>query len=282
MSETQTTDTTIDDGPEPAGFGNSAPAPEPQATEQQRDKFVPHAALHEEREKRKKLEAEIAAEREKTSRMDERLRILQEAWSQPRAPAEAPKPAAVPTLDEDARGFVEHLANEVSTLKQGTVEQRQAVEREARVQELFGWAANQENAYKSSTPDYDAASQHLLNHRAAEYRALGIPEQQIPHMIRQDMMTVAAQARQNGTNVAETIYKLAAHRGYQKAAAAPVATDEARAETIARGQELAAGTPVSGGPTRSVDADALYNMSETEFLAFVADHPKQYERIRDR
>ena len=117
---------------EPASTAAEPPAAEPETGEpeaapdaQPRDekgKFVPHGALHEERERRKAVEKERDELRERFARGDERLRILSEAMQRPAAPAQpaaTPEPAKVPDPAEDIFGYIEHLKGEIEAVGSG-------------------------------------------------------------------------------------------------------------------------------------------------------------------
>lgn len=260
--------------PEPAA--TTTPPAAPEGGEQQKERFVPHQALHEERERRKALEKDLQAEREKQARLDERLTILQRAWQQPDGTAQ--QPAGPPDIDSDARGYVQHLGQTLTKIEQTLQERQQAEAQQSQTRELVNWAAQQEREIVSRVPDYVDASRFLIEHRVSEYRALGFTDQQIQSALQADMTAVAMHARQTGANVAERIYAVAKHRGYQPKAPAAQPVEE-QAQMINRGQQLAS-TPAAGGaPGGQITAAQLADMSAEEFDALARKDPKLVRRL---
>lgn len=242
-----------------------APVTDAQPEEPQRERMVPHGALHEERERRKALEAEARQLREEKARFEERARMLLELRQPQTQPAEEQAP---PSIDTDARGYVEWLGKQTQEVQRALAAQRQQAEQATQTQRLMGWAQQQEAAYIQQTPDYNQAATFLRENRAAELRELGVPEAEIMQVIQQDLMRIAFHANQQGTNPAARIYAVAKARGYKAAPAEPAATEVA--ETVTRGQQLAS-VPSGGrdaGAGGQMTPERLLRMSDAEFNAW--------------
>ncbi len=242
---------------------------EPQAP--QRDKMVPHAALHEERKLRQARDAEVQQLREERARYDERLKILQERWQPTEQQSNDP-----PDIDKDARGYVEWIGRQTQAIQQQEAQRQQQTYVQQQVGELRGWASSQEAVFRQEAPDWDAAANFLKQNRIAEFRAMGTPDTEIQKSLDMDLLMIAQSSRQSGVNPAQRLYEIAKLRGYQ-----PQQGNQAveQAETIQRGQRMATAAPGGGGGVGAVTADQLLAMSAEEFDAFSKKNPAQLRRI---
>lgn len=249
-----------------------------------RTETVPHAALHEERERRKELQARLDRQerehREAMARVDERLQMLSRV-TQPQSPP-------VPEFAQDPQGHIDaRLRNSEQRAAAAEEASRKAAEQLAQQQALQGvvaWAQGQEAEFRGRTPDYMDAATHLRNARTLMLRTLGIPEQQIAQQVHAETLQVAMLAQQRGTNFAESIYNLARAAGYTPKQAAAAATNgETQMETVQRGQQLATGLSSSGSaPATKMTAERLAGMSEREFAAYYAKHEAEVNQLLDR
>jgi hypothetical protein len=78
----------------------------------------------------------------------------------------------------------------------------------------MGYAITQEKAFIAATPDYNDASIFLLQSRKDELSDLGYNDAQCQEIINNERLAIASQCKQNGTNPAEAVYKIAKRRGY--------------------------------------------------------------------
>lgn len=282
------------DGPEPSAPEPAAPAPEPakpappaepakpappaepakpaaaaEPPADTRPKFVPHAALHEERTRRQALERELADLR--------------------RAPAAAPTPEIDPEVDP---------IGALKEIREWKLNQGQREEQHRQMQEFTQRVQAHEGDFAAATPDYGKAIEHLRAARASELKALGMPEQQIPQQLYKEAMDTANVAFQNGRNPGEVFYELAKTRGYALAAAppepppaaetlAPVAEDAALAkkkadsdaalDRIARGQQAGRKTAGAGGetPEAEMTLEKLAGLSGVAFDNAMEKHGKR-------
>src|SRR5580765_411934 len=142
-------------GPPPEGEEGEAREAEgeEQAKPAERSRFVPQAALHEERARRQQLEADNRRMSEERARIDERLRIIEEMNRPP--PPEAPAWA----VDPIAAG--EHLQQRIERLEQGwqqgSQQWNEQQQQAAQAQQLASAASADAVRFKAETPDYDQA-----------------------------------------------------------------------------------------------------------------------------
>lgn len=274
--------------------GEAVPGSEIDPNGQARDekgKFVPHGAFHEERERRKAVEKELNDLREKYARGDERLRVLSEAMQA--RPAAAAQPAAeapkVPNPEEDIFGYAKHLEQQIADLKSGftkqTEEQRVAAERKAVRDDYVADAQR----FVATEPSFADAYNHLYQSRALELAISGVPQEQLIPTIQAEEMEIAAACRRAGISPAERIFAMAKARGFTpKAAEAAPAPAAAPAETAAqKAERVAAGqagpgkslSAAGGAPAGEVTLEMLGSMSETEFEAFANKNPEKLARL---
>lgn len=239
------------------------PAPEKQepAEEQQPDsRTVPLAALHEERQRRKELQQELARDREERARRDaileQRLAALTQQF-QPQPPAFEENPA------EHLRHGQQQLQQTVQQIAEANrIQQEQQAQQQA-IQRLAGIAAQHEQAFVQQAPDYGDAVTFLRNQRVAELMADGAQQHEAVDMAAKEFLHLALTRAQQGQNPAEVAYKLAKARGYTSKPAAPSAAEKIASQQkgVAAARTLGSGGPANNGPT----LEALASMSDEEF-----------------
>lgn len=292
--------------PVPEAPKPDAPAPAPAAADAGKDKekvpdgdksgMVPHGALHAEREERKKADALLVEERaarakdgEERKKLEERLTAILERMA---PKPEEPKPEPVPDYETDPAGWIAHtmktqgktideVQGELKTLREEKTQRAETDKNVSVIRGIMDYAINQEREFKAANPDYDAASKFLLESRQEELSDLGYNEQQIIQMIQGEKLTVAAQAKEQGKNPAELVYKIAQRRGYKKAdAAAPVKeTPTKAADAVPSAEEVAAKlakvkegvqtsaslSDMGGAAPTNLTVTALLGMDDAEF-----------------
>ena len=277
------------EAPEPV----SRPDPEPAATEkpeptddapEQDDRRVPLAALHEERARRKELSDKLAAAEAKQAadmaRFEERMAAMQAAFQpqQPQQPAQMPDPTVDPLAYVQSVG---QTAVQTQQQMQEFMQRQEAQQREAQVR---GWAAAEEQKFiAEKAPDYYDAVKFLVESRAGELAAMGLPQDQINRTLMMEKDNMLVHAVQTNQNPAELAYKVAQTRGFKRpepaAAAAPVEDASARVETIERGQRLAVKVPSNGASPSGMTVERLLEMPAGEFDAWISRHPKQWKAL---
>ena len=265
---------------EPPGDPN-ATAAEPAAGDDKRPQMVPHAALHEERERRKQIEKDLAAERHRMQVLEERTNLLLQRIGQPATPAQPAQPAApaIPPIEQDPLG---NIVGTIGELRQ-TVQQQQTALQQAQqqqqqaaaLQQLQNHAMALEQNFRRETPDYDAAVAHLRTQREGELALAGFADPGQRQMIlQQEALGLVARALQSGRNPAEDIYALAKFRGYAPAAATPPAASDAapaasaadRLRQVSAGQQQSRSLgQVRGAGPAPMTAQRLLEMDDSEF-----------------
>lgn len=251
--------------------------------------YVPHAAFHEERASRKKLQEDFDAYRRDQDafriRAEERIKFILDGQQQRQQPQpEAAKPA-LPDPNADPIGYmkakIEQLEAQNAELSKGTTQTAQQFAAQQRAQAAMSAITQDEAAFAAKTPDYYQAADHLKAQWMAEAAAAGVTDQQvIGRFIQARMFEVLNAAAQSRRSPAEITYALAAARGYAKAAP-PQQGPDPRLENLQRG--AAAAKTLSGGATQqsgaTPTAEMLLNMTEEEFAAYRDKHPMEYRRI---
>lgn len=281
---------------EPAAAEVPEPAAEAKEPPKEQPKLVDQRALHEERERRKRLETELRTEREARTRLDERLTLLTQA-----AQAAVDAPAArvaepPPAFDADPKAFIERnfqtIRQELAEARQQIQQAAEAASRTAQAQQaaqglddLQQWGRSQESEFGQATPDYAQAVQYLRDTREKVIRASGMDDPvQIQRAIAADVRAVAQRARETGANFGAMLYGIAEAHGYRKTTAAPVAAPVAAAapaatqrppanaaERLIRGQEMATTLGSTGAaPAGEPAAAVIAGMSDEAFASLYA------------
>lgn len=226
-----------DPEPEPAP-AEPEPKPEP-APESPTppEGFVPHGALHQERERRKALEQRIA-ELEAASKQ-----------TQPAAEPDMPDPIM------DPKGFAEWQRGQFDAQQKRWRDQEQAQIEQQQRQHRQQIAAQYEQQFMQQTPDYADAVKHLHQSRLTELRMYGMTDEQISATIAQDANSLLDAAMQQGRNPAEVLYQIAKQRGWNTPAAAPAPAVDPAAQIAAQAKAQANATTLSttGGPPANGD-----------------------------
>jgi hypothetical protein len=240
--------------------------PEAKSESSTSDRTIPLAVLLEEREKRQTLERNQAV---LADRLD-RLTRAQQDLAKPREPAAEPDP--ITRLQQTER----YIAD-----------QQRAAEQHAQTQQIYSIAAQHENQFTATTPDYREAVTYLAEQRGRELELQGMtdPMERQQHLQR-DWLALAYNAATTGRNTAEIAYQLAKARGWAPRppavangatnGAAPAQIAEQRATTLQRGAAAAQSLSGMGGsPARAgTTLENLLQMSEKEFAEATADPDK--------
>lgn len=260
----------------------AAPAPAPAAEEKPEgtkppEGHVPHGALHEERERRKQAEQQLAE-------FKARLEALEKAAQ----PAEPQKPARPdPILDPDA--FGEWLEAQIAEAKKpaaALTEQQQ----QARVHQQRAEAATRhEQEFAAANPDYGDAVKQLHGQRVAELKAMGwsdrrtldqagnVVPSQIEQIIGSEANAIFDNAMRLGRNPAEVLYDMAKLRGWKSK---PAVADAERITATAKAQENVATLATASGEAQEggLTLKQLSEMSEEELADLKKRDPKKYAR----
>lgn len=238
--------------PEKASDAPEKPADKPPP------KYVPLEALHEEREKRKDLQRQVAAIREDFQRM----------LQQRREPEKPP----IPDPQQDAFGHLDQRLRPLEQAVQQTEAQRQ---QQAQEQAVIAAYANQARQYAAANPEAQSAYTAWVSGRIAELRAAGYDDVAAARLQQQEEFAIAVRSMQEGENPMGRIHAMARARGWKpEALKAPAMDAGAKVAQIAKG--VAASKAPAGGTAPEPDSlEALAEMDEAEFV-------KNWDRIINR
>lgn len=247
--------------------GDDAPEAEqddPQP-ERKKDGRVPLRKLVAEEERRRNAEKELADVRERFSRTDERLNVLNQLLSQ----RQQAQPEAPPDPQTDPIRSIEYTQQQMRQMQaQQEMQQRAYAEQQA--------IGQIDNAYKSEWQQFagkqsDAldAYQHFVSAIEQNFSLFEPSPEAVARRIENFEREIFVAARQRGVSAAEHIYNMAKQFGY--APKADAKADDA-AKKIAMREKAAgaakslsnAGGPKSNGALPS--AEEIANMSDDEFM----------------
>ena len=224
----------------------------PPVVEPQRNPYV-EQLLQQQEEARKVLEKQVA---ELNARIQE-----------------ASKPP-VPDPVTDPLGHMMHQMKEIQDKINEFQSKSAATQQETQQQQQAAQFANgvraQVQDFIGKQPDYLQAYEHLKNVRTQDFRALGVPEQQIPAMLNQEELNITIQAVKQGKNPAQLVYDFAKRYGY--VAKAPTETPEQKVERLQKGAKAADHVASTAAPPKGVSFEAAKVASDAELTDLVSNH----------
>lgn len=261
-------------------------------------RWVRHGALHAEREQRKAAvqraeakERELAEERQRFARLDERLSLLSKAMQ----PVEEQK--GPPDPKEDIFGAVQWVQEQIKGLGGKIEETVKGVTLTREEQQMIGEYKRDVQAFVQQTPDFPQAYNHLFTMRDAQYAAMGVEDpQERARLIEAEEKEIAGNALKSKKSASRIIYDLAKASGYQprpvadendtgkdvkvteNGKAVDTAAAEKKIEAIEKASNAGKSLSQAGGTAAELSLAALDAMSEEEFAATVAKMPKSKQR----
>lgn len=223
-----------------------------------RNKKVPLAALHEERQKRQALELQVAAYQQQMQQFQAQQQATQQQAQQ------AAEQAAIPDFDEDPRGYIEakerQFAQALEQLQNGPAQQQQAAMQH---QQVTAAVVNLEQQFMAAVPDYEQAVDLVQRNADTQIRAMypQATEQQFSEIRTAALSEFARQCLASGANPAERIYAKAQALGFKAASRAP------RREAPTSLANLS-GSPRAPDERGAISASQVSEMSEAEFDKF--------------
>lgn len=243
-----------------------------------KDKFVPHGALHEERMRRKAsdtkvrdLENQLAELRGKFSVID---RITGNGQQQTEDKSEI-------TPESDIFGYAKKTGETVQEILSRLEKQEQEKKTTNEQTAVINNYRNDAAQFEAKTPDFKDAYGFLLNSRAQELIAFGVEDAAaITKALEDEEIQIAKVAFANKKSPAEVIYALAQQRGYKKADAGKPSA-EAKIDNIEKGQAANKSLSAAGGGADgdNVTAEALLRMPIKEFEAWCEKNPAKAKRL---
>jgi hypothetical protein len=254
-----------------AGLGNAEPvaAPSPAASPVASPAPAPTPDQHTVADAQEILRQSLAQAQQRVGHLEQFIRdqqALQQTQNQPQAPDK----------DTDPLGAMMHQLDTVNA----QVAQLQALLNQQQVNQsnVAQFSAFQQQVrairdeYAKTTPDFTDAYSHWRDGRAADLRAMGLPEQQIKHNLFVEEVSHAEASIRNGRNPAADVYEMAKRHGYTpKAVGAPaVQTPDAKLQAIQQAQSAARSLP-KVPDTTDITLEGLKNMSDADMNKIVLD-----------
>lgn len=299
--ESAGTSEVVADQPVPADIGtDQAPITDPASPDapagerDERGRFVPHQALHAEREEHKKTKSQL----EEISR---KQAVLEDRWNtilklrEPEQPAVSDTP---PDPNEDIFAFTKWQADKIKALEEKVTgrEKQEEQQRTITQQETELWNHWSESAssYAAEKTDFGDAVKFLSDMRTKQLTALAAVEPSFAseqgrlNQINAELRQIVAGARQIGQNPAEIVYQVAASFGYAPSGA-PAQLDPGKIELpeklaqidAAQNASRTLATPGGRSATDALTPEAIASMSATEFEAWIKspDNAKRFDSM---
>lgn len=173
-----------------------------------RKQSVPLGALQQERARRQQAQQEVA-------QLQAQLQQFQAQQQQ------AQQQTEIPAFVDDPEGHLEGLkkqfTQELENLRQGQQQQVQEQQFRAQVSEVAQHTVQAEAQFRQSTPDYDAAVEHMSALAKAHVRQAqpGATDAEVQQAEATALLQFALQCQQQGLNPAEALYQRAVANGFQ-------------------------------------------------------------------
>lgn len=250
----------------------------PEAEQQQeKQTMVPHAAMHEERERRKSVEAELNEARQQIARFNEVLARFEQPQEQQQQPA--------PDPNQDPLGAFQFETEQLRAQReQREAEQRQHAEQQAQQQAIVEF----EQSYigelterGNQDPEFQKAIDYLFDHQVQQYTSQGHSKEVATQATMRDAFNIALQARNANQDISQMFYGHAFANGYQpKPDPDPEVDLDNKLETIKKGQEQNKSlSGKGGGAPEPMTLAKLASMSDEEMDAWSKANPGMWEKI---
>ena len=247
--------------------------------EQEKEKFVPHQALHEERQRRKELQRETDQLKQNQAVLNDRF---QQLWQVVQPQQQAPQ-FRDPKTDTDPMEALAHNQAILAQQAQEAAQHRQQNEQRNQIQEharrLTGWASAKAQEYAQENPDFPEAYNHIRMVRANELMALGLSGEELLHRLRGEELSVFYEAHQKGKNPAEIAFNMAKAAGWQPKK--KEATPEQKIENLQKGTQASKSLGTGGAPSGNPTAEQIAAMSDDEFAELKAKLASKGKRLSD-
>lgn len=247
----------------------------------QNGRFVPHQALHKERERHKMTRQELDTVRERQTRADERLAVLNEILTSDGTGGADNGGAKIEQIIDpqaDPLGALAQALTKIQTLEK-SLKDRDAQQGEKESARAMQAAyLNDAKRYVSEKPEFADAYRFLIEGRHRELAAMGMADaNERNQFIANEERSLVAQAVQSRRSPAQMLHNLAVARGFAASAQPAQQKDPSKQhaekiERIAQGQRQAGASLSNAGGTsgEGLTAAALADMTEEEFAAVSA------------
>ena len=223
-------------------------------------KTVPLAALHEERARIKKMQAEMVELRQQTQLGNQRLEQIIQAAQQRQAPQ-------VPTLEENPVANFDHrtrqLEQQLHEQAQRNQQYEQGRQQEQQYRQLQQHVGSQIQEYAQTAPDIGDAIGHLQTVDMQALLALGHDEATAQQMVTRHHDELIVNLARQGVNIPERLHALAKARGYTAKSQAP--DGQQKIQAVQKGTAAAKSLGGGGAVSNGLSLQALAAMSSEEF-----------------
>lgn len=248
-----------------------------QGNRDEKGRFVPHQALHAEREEHKKTRTELNEFRERQARLEERWNMMQASQKE----AEKPK-ETVPDPKEDPIAAMEWTYNQLRARQEQEAKQQQEYEQrtqqEQQVQQVVSYVEQNYNDTVRTDPEVEAAYQAAFQSYAQEFQHLGYQGKALQQVMEQQLLNFqwsAAQQMNQGVPIGDFIKNIAKTRGWQAKAPDPVDPGKLelneKLDGIAKAIDASKtiGSTTARAGTDALSAQAIADMPAHEFEAWM-------------
>lgn len=260
--------------------------------EQARDekgKFVPHGALHAEREERKKLQTHLEELRTKHAVLEDRWNtILKVNQTQEQVQANTP-----PNPEEDIFAYAKWQGEQMKALQE-KVDSRDVAERQHQQiaeqdREIWSHWSQSAQSFAAEKQDFGDAVKFLSDARSNQLKAMAAVDENfgneagVLNQINAELKSIVAAARAKGQNPASVVYDLAKAYGFTapKPAVDPAAnglTEKlAQLDAAQNASRTLAASP-GGNAGDPLSPEAIASMSNAEFEAWMKS-PENARRL---
>lgn len=235
--------------------------------------FVPHGAMHQERERARQAESELAQVRAEMAA----LRLAQQ-YNQPQQQEETP-----PDIFAEPEKYNEWVQRQTGNAQEQVRRLQEQLQQQAEAQHLAAMLEGDATSFAAEKPDYSQAVSHLVKTRTAELQLIypNAKPAEVSQAIEQERLNLVRQASSMGMRPAEFMYNLAASRGYTPPAA-PVNTQAAN-QIKAQAAAQAATQSLSSAPANAGAGDltieSLAKMSPGAYAKLKAERPDDVRRV---
>ncbi|TIM14471.1 MAG: hypothetical protein E5Y67_12390 [Mesorhizobium sp.] len=253
--------------------------------EQARDekgKFVPHQALHAEREEHKKTRSELQTIKERQAVLEDRWNTLLKASAAQETPVDEP-----PDPNVDVFAALKWTQDKLLEQQKSAQETREQQERQTQEQqaEQQVWSYWQQDAasYTKENPDFGNAAKWLSDYRDKQLTAYSAVDSRFASpqarnaQIETELKDIVIRGAQAGRSPASIVYEIAKGYGYATKPAEAETIDPANVElseklttidkAMAQSKTLGQAAGRAGGDALS--AEAIASMPEREFEAWM-------------
>lgn len=254
---------------------------EPQQPERDdKGRFVPHQALHAEREEHKKTKAQLEEIAKKQAVLEDRWNTLLKI----REGQEQPQEQAPPDPEQDIFGYAKWQAEQLKALQAKIENQetqtKQQQEIAAQEQAIWNEWSQSAQSYAQQAPDFGDAVKWLSDFRSKQLSAMAAIDERfaspsgINQQINAELRAIIVSAKERGLNPAQVVHQLAQSYGFQPKTPDP--TDVTMPDSLAKvaaAQEASKTVGAAGGRSGAdaLTPEAIASMSAAEFDRWAAD-----------